>query len=275
MVERVFRFARSGGLLAAVTLCLAPQAASALQFTVNQFVRSNLAAAQADFAALIGPDWTFAVTEGFESTGRPVGQIGVDSAASLSTSVGSFTTLGGKGTGTTAIGVADADNGFDASRTDADRGLNLSIRQNTDNDDNGGRQNTSGGLGHVTYLDSNDTLGMKWTASLGGTAFDRLVFTLTDPTDQGKTLTISAAGHTGSFTIAPPKSNGSIFNVLVAFSSTVTSAELSLAKSGVNDGFSIDNATIGAVPLPAAAWLLLAASGGLIAAKRRRERHAT
>ena len=182
--------------------------------------------------------------------------------------MGSFTTLGGKGSGSTAVDVNNqkVDN--------ATRGLNLSIRQNGDGLDQGGRQNTSVGTGHETYLDSNDTLGIKWMASAGGTAFDRLLFTLTDPSDQGKTLTISAAGFTQKFTIAPRQPNGEIFNVLIGFSSAVTGATISLAKSGLNDGFSIDNATIGAVPLPAAAWLLLGVSGALVAAKRRSARRA-
>ncbi len=112
-------------------------------------------------------------------------------------------------------------------------------------------------------------------ASAGDTAFDRLLFTLTDPSDQGKTLTISASGlHADLHDRNPTEPNGEIFNVLIGFSSAVTGATISLAKNGVNDGFSIDNATIGAVPLPAAAWLLLGVSGALVAAKRRSARRA-
>ena len=118
---------------------------------------------------------------------------------------------------------------------------------------------------------------IKWTVvnSANPTlAFTQLLFTLTDPSDQGKTLTISASGFTQTYTLQPGQSNGRIFNVLIGFSSAVTGATVSLAKNGVNDGFSIDNATIGAVPLPAAAWLLLGVSGALVAAKRRSARRA-
>jgi len=279
-------------LAAAGLIATAPLAATALDFTVMQYGKGDLTTAQSEFADLIGPNWLFAVTEDFEGTlkndaGDTVSapsQIGPDNTASLTTAVGSFTTLNGKdgrattaGTGNTAI---DTSGGKD----DAERGRNLSIRQDGDNQPNGGRQNTSvadyadiDSNDHDTYLDSNDTLGMKWTAGVtdgsgSARAFDRLLFTLTDPADQGKTLTISAGGYTETHEILPRQPNGEIFNVLIAFSDTVTGAEISLEKSGLKDGFSIDNVTVGAVPLPAAAWLLMVASGGLIAAKRRAAR---
>lgn len=265
-------------LCSAVAIALAPISASALDFTVNQFARSDLSGAQSNFADLIGPNWLFTVAEDFEGFSGPR-QIGPDHTESLSTSVGSFTTLNGKpldpddsasairsttpGSGSTAIDTSGGKN-------DDERGRNLSIRQNEDSQPNGGRQNTSSGDDDKTYLDSNDTLGMQWTASdAGGRMFDRLLFTLTDPSDQGKTLTISANGFTQIHTIAPRQPNGEIFNVLIGFSERLESATVWLEKSGRNDGFSIDNATIGAVPLPAAAWLLMFASGSLIAAKRR------
>jgi hypothetical protein len=40
------------------------------------------------------------------------------------------------------------------------------------------------------------------------------------------------------------------------------------------DGFDVDAVGVSVVPLPAAAWLLLGASGALIAAKRRQSRKA-
>jgi hypothetical protein len=261
-------------LLAAGVIATIPLSANALGFTVTQFDRTALGASQTDYNSIKASrfDSIFA-TEDFEDFTDPgqigLGQIGTDDTASLSTAVGSFTTLGGKGSGSTAVDVNNqkVDN--------ATRGLNLSIRQNGDGIDQGGRQNTSDGVGDKNYLDSNDTNGIKWVASAaGGTEFNRLLFTLTDPTDQGKKLTISANGFSETFTIAPREPNGEIFNVLIGFSDKVSSATISMAKNGVNDGFSFDNATIGAVPLPAAAWLLLGVSGALVAAKRRSARRA-
>lgn len=242
-----------------------PFSASALEFDMTQFKSDALADSQTDYSNIKAANiaTVFAI-EDFEGFAK-VGQIGSVGTTKLTTAVGSFTTLGSRGSGNTAIDENNAKG--------ANRGKNIAIRQNGDTHDNGGRQNTSFNTSSdKTYLDSNDTLGFKWVASAGGEMFDRLLFTLTDPGDSGKRLTISAVGFTETFTIAPGQRNGDIFNFLIAFSAPVSTATLSLAKSGTNDGFSIDNIIIGAVPLPAAAWLLLGVTGALFAAKRRSTR---
>jgi hypothetical protein len=252
---------------AVAVLASLPVGANALNFTVTQFADTALTASQTDYSNIRAASFgTIFATEDFEDAKYKVGQIGATDAATLSTAVGTFTTIGGKGTGDTAIDEFNTKT--------SSRGNNLAIREDGDAHPNGGRQNTSfTTASDNTYLDSNDTLGFEWVAGTAdGDLFDRLLFTITDPTDQGKELTISAAGFTKTFTIAPREADGEIFNVLVGFSTGVSSATLLLEKSGTNDGFSFDNATVGAVPLPAAAWLLLAASGGLIAAKRRSAR---
>jgi hypothetical protein len=269
-----------------------PVGASALDFTVTQFSKGNLGDSRVDYGTIVTANFAtvFAVEDFEDSDKFTVGQIGADSTASLSTAVGTFTTLNGKpinpaddadgfygstaGSGTTAIDEFNA--------RGSNKGQNLAIRQNDDEHNNGGRQNTSfttaDGDGNIidnTYLDSNDTRGFRWVAKTDDNdLFDRLLFTLTDPADQGKTLTISAGGFTETYTITPTKPNGEIFNVLIGFSTGVNNATISLAKSGTNDGFSIDNVTVGAVPLPAAAWLLLGVSGALVGAKRRSARKA-
>ena len=297
---------------AVAALASLPFSASALDFTVSQFASGQLGDttgarnvdSRTDYAAIRDETMaTIFATEDFEGFTN-LGQIGEDYTASLSTAVGNFTTLNGKlidpeassggstystdaGSGTTAVdqnnrgrGATDVDN--------SKRGRNLSIRQNGDTDDNGnstdngGRQNTSftngnstDGFTDDTYLDSNDTRGFRWVAKTANSDhFDRLLFTLTDPSDQGKDLTISAGGFSETFEIKARQDNGEIFNVLIGFSTAVNEATISMAKTGLNDGFSVDNVTVGAVPLPAAAWLLIAASGGLIVAKRRQAKKA-
>jgi hypothetical protein len=279
MITAVTRPARLGALAAAAALSLAPVGASALNISMtanSPWAIGQLTEAQDDFTAMIGSQLVFGSEdfEDFETVGQidfydPPGVGENISDSELSTAVGTFTTLGGVGTGATAI---DKNNGKNL----LERGQNLAIRKDDDTPhSNGGRQNTSNGVGDVTYLDSNDTEGFKWTAGIGGSLFNRLWFTLTDPSDQGKTLTITANNNTTqSFQIPSPQINGGIFNIEIAFDSDVSSAMVSLAKNGTNDGFSIDNATVGAVPLPAAAWLLLGVSGALVAAKRRSARHA-
>ncbi|MGY6694776.1 MAG: hypothetical protein ACXIUW_01950 [Roseinatronobacter sp.] len=234
-----------------------------MSFTVTQFAKGNLSASQTDYTTLLSSNFvhTFA-TEDFEGFDT-LGQIGIDGTAVLNTNVGTFTTIGGTGNGSTAVGTNNTN-------SDSDRGRNLSIRQAGDGAPSGGRQNTSfTTAADNTYLDSNDTSGMLWSASAGTNAFDRLLFTITDPSDAGATMKISVAGFDSkTFTIGK-QPDGEIFNVLISFSERVSMAEISLANNRVNDGFSIDNVTIGAVPLPAALWLLLGASGALIVAKRR------
>jgi len=243
---------------AAALLATLPFGANALGISITTF-GNNLAGAQADFNNTLGTFDIFSVVEDFEEIA--LGQI----SGSLNTgTIGSFTTAGGIGSGNSQI----------------DDGTNLAVRdENIGN--TGGRINTSDGVGDTQYLDSNDTRGMIWTASdqAGGQEFDRLLFTLTDPADTGQTLTISSTDENGDEvtfveTIAPPQANGGIFNILISFSDTVAAATVTLEKSDVNDGFSIDNAAIGAVPLPAAAWLLLGVSGALVLGKRRSARRA-
>lgn len=255
------------------TLVSLPFSASALGFAVTQYTSSNFAAAQSNYNTVAAGFLTLA-NEDFEGFSK-AGQIGASRSSVLSTKVGTFTTTsttaGGKGNGSTAIDELNAKG--------ANRGNNIAIRQNGDaaNDPhpNGGRQNTSQGAGHKTYLDSNDTLGIRWVAQLAsGRAFDLLLFTLTDPSDVGRMLTISASGIQQNFVIAPGTANGDIFNVLIRFSSAVTSATVLMQNNGRNDGFSTDNNRIGVVPLPAAVWLLLGVSGVLVVAKRRSARQA-
>jgi hypothetical protein len=242
----------AAGLIAA----LMPASASALGIDVRTF--TSLGTAQTAYATEAAKFATFAV-EDFETA--PLGQI----SGTLNTAVGGFTTLGGTGSGTSAIGTP--------------RGTNLAVRQDSETND-GGRFNTT--LGGSRYLDSNDTNGIRW--SIPGSVpdglglFDRILFTLVDVADQGRILTINALDADGRAynTTRTIMSQGpsTINTVLISFTAPVSIATILLAKNGTNDGFSIDDARVGAIPLPAAAWLLLAASGGLIAAKRRRNRRA-
>jgi len=279
---------------AVAALASLPLSATALDFTVTQFAKSALVDSQGDYKDIRAANFaTVFAVEDFEAAKFKVGQIGADNTALLEdTAVGEFTTLNGKkidptdtslsppsyettaGSGTTAIDENNAKGGS--------RGENLAIRQDGDKHPNGGRQNTSfttsdgsGGFTDKTYLDSNDTRGFRWFAeTANGDVFDRLLFTLTDPSDQGKDLKISAGNFSKTFEIKDRQDDGEIFNVLIGFSEGVDSATISMAKSGLNDGFSADNFTVGAVPLPAAAWLLLGVSGALVGAKRRSARKA-
>lgn len=186
--------------------------------------------------------WGQKTVETFEGFGT--GQI----AGSLATAVGAITTLGGTGTGASVTGD----------------GTNLAVR----NAPNYGRVNTT--TGGSRFLDSNDTLGMVWNVALaGGAMFDRIIFSLSDAADQGARLSIIAGQETLE-TIVGQK-NGAVRLVEIRFGTLVSGATILLSNNGrLNDGFAIDDATVGAVPLPAGGVLLLTALGGLGLARRRK-----
>ena len=214
----------------------------------------------------------FALTEDFEGFG--VGQVAAQNGGygydlntrTLSTKVGTFESKGGEGGGS----IAEPEK--DVSRIE--------------DTDNGGRENTSSetftseGIAsgtHEKYLESNDVPEMAWTASDvdGGRHFDRLLFTLTDAADNNATLTVT--DDNGNEKSVNGLGNNNILTFLVSFADLQSSATVTISNSGSNvsnDGWGVDSATVGAVPLPAAAWLLLGVSGALVAAKRRSARRA-
>lgn len=219
------------GLAAGLGLAALPAAATSIS------VETWSAGAWADATA----GWASRTTESFEGFGP--GEI----AGPLASAVGSFTTLGGHGTGASVTGT----------------GHQLALRDGP----NYGRMNTT--AGGKTFLDSNDTLGLRWTVGLaGGAMFDRIVFSLSDVADQGATLDILAGGSL--LTTLLGQANGAVNLVTIQFGSLVSAAEIRLSNSRTNDGFAIDDATVGAVPLPAGGLLLLSGLGGLALARRRR-----
>lgn len=185
--------------------------------------------------------WSPLTVETFE--GSTPGEIG----GPLATAVGSFTTLGGTGTGTSVTGT----------------GTQLAVRDAP----NHGRVNTTAGGSH--FLDSNDTLGMVWQVGLaGGTMFDRIAFSLSDVADQGASLQILAGGSL--LTTMLGQKNGVTDLVVITFGNLLSSAEIRLVNSRTNDGFGIDDVTVGAVPLPAGGLLLISGLGGLALLRRKR-----
>lgn len=197
------------------------------------------------------------VTETFEG----YSEMNVDN--SFATAVGTFSTLGGTGTGSTVTG---ADFANDGSR--------LALRDGNVFGRTSSTSVLSGNAGDDMFLDSNDTWGITWNVALaGGGMFDRIVFTLTDASDVGATLHVVADGLTQTIS---GLANGARRLVQIDFGSGVSSASIVLAnfRNGsytLNDGFSIDDISVSAVPLPASALLLLGGLGGIAALGRRRK----
>ncbi len=237
--------------LAVAAILLSSGAAQAASISVSSFSAADY---MTQFG-LLGP----VVVENFE--GFAEGNVN-----GLPTAVGTFTTLGGKGSGGT---VTDADPGFPGGND----GTQLAIRDGNVY----GRSSTtsilSGKASDDKFLDSNDTWGIKWLVDIGS-MFDRLIFTLTDATDQKATITISAPGADPVF--FKGKGDGNRQLIVVDFGGAVSSAHITLAntdkdgKPKLNDGFSIDDIAVSAVPLPAPALMLIAGLGALAAFRRKR-----
>jgi hypothetical protein len=178
------------------------------------------------------------------------------------TAVGSFTTLGGTGNGTTCAALS-----FNGPSCD---NIALQFAVPTLN----GQANIipDGGM---WSLNSNDTLGIAWTVNTGR-YFDEVIFALRDPGDQGARRLTIFDGQTKIFdskdqndAFTQTLGNNDVLVVHVAFASAVQEAFINIETSS-NDGFTFDGAAVNVVPLPAGIWMLLAGIGGFAALKRRK-----
>jgi hypothetical protein len=259
-------------LSAAVAGALATSAAASTvpSFSVQYFTGPNsVAAANSEFY-FASPEWT---VETFENPSTLGGNFEEGTTAPLSgasssndgeiedsilSSVGSFTTLGGNGTGTTCTQRLDRM---------GDKCDNIALQFNPSVNGQGNIIPESGNWS----VNTNDTKGLKWTLDNGG-QFSQAVFALRDPGDQNqKTLTIRANGTQIYSEKMPdiPFGNDDVMIVRVFFGMHLSTAEMEIETSE-NDAFTIDGAGLNTVPLPAGVWMLLAGMGGLLAMRRRK-----
>ncbi|MEO9826783.1 MAG: VPLPA-CTERM sorting domain-containing protein [Paracoccaceae bacterium] len=187
------------------------------------------------------------VTEDFE------GFLEGNVANGFATSVGTFSTLGGTGTGGTVTG-ADFDN----------NGSLLAVR---DGNVYGRRSTTSALSGDKSdnmFLDSNDTYGISWMVSLGGSMFDSIALTISDAAEFSMLQVV-----VGEESITLSNFGGSSQKIVeINFDSAVSVASVFFGHSNsnglrTNDGFSLDDIAVSEVPLPASALLLLGGLAGL------------
>ncbi len=235
-------------LLAGSVLAAAGAASAA---TINVSV-SDSATAEADFMALLnGPT----VVEDFDDLGGAYVNGGTDQSAwenkavSFGTDVGTFTLV-----------------------TPGNGGLNVN------NNELMIESNRTGEFGREVlddndfWLDSNDAREVVWTlgAPLTG-SFNAFGFYLADASDisANLTLTFSDGTSTGMDLITYPESNGSLKYVSVTSDMSIVNGTLTFSNSTGNDGWGINNVTVGNLPEPGTLLLMGLGLLGLGAARRR------
>jgi len=258
---------------AAAVLALAASASHASSITVSTFSIT-------DFETLTN-GWViedFEDTGTLSSSGSLVGTLGGDITSDL---VGTFSSTGGTGTGSTcdtnndtagitSPGDPDVDCTTLARTPGSLNGQTNLVPEFTDPDDG-------------FSLNSNDTTGIEWDVQVATPLkFNELAFAIQDPADQGATLVISADdGSVETFVISKDASadvqvagNAEAFLVYIAFDDLITGATVTLLSSKTNDAISFDGASVNAVPLPAAAWLFGSALIGAGIVGRRKKKAA-
>lgn len=234
-------------------------AASAATLQITSFDRSDLTGARAALAAFQnGTDGSVGAGERMRETRQETfaglaAWNGVTGAADPATAVGRFTSLGGKGSGSSAIAGGEHLQVRDASHW------------------RWGRASTSGS--DKAWLDSNDTLGMRWEVG-GPPSFNALAFLLTDVADVGAKFSLKVGDTLFSEVLGASGrlANGSIQLVRILLPQSVSGITVELANNRLNDGFGIDGATVGRVapvPVPPAALLLVSGAAALFGLRRR------
>lgn len=125
------------------------------------------------------------------------------------------------------------------------------------------------------WLDSNDARKVTWTLSNALAGMNAFGFFLADAADIGARLTLwfDDGSFDSSYTINPYTQSGSMGYVSVISSMSIVGASLTFDNSTGNDGWGIDDITVGTVSEPGSILLLSLGLLGLGLARRRAQTH--
>jgi len=192
----------------------------------------------------------------------------VDSNPTFNTNVGTFTLEEAGQVFATSGGFDDGDGNELVSETDGD---NLKI----ESEDTGefGREALSDYQGDF-WLDSNDAKQVNWKFDSGavyGKSFNAFGFYIADPADIQAQLKLKFENGTESdaFTIPFGQDNANVGFVSVTSDVGVSGGTLYFNNSEPNDGWGIDDVTVGRLPEPGTLLLMGLGLLGLGAARRR------
>lgn len=183
----------------------------------------------------------------------------VDSSPTFNTNVGTFT-------------LVDAGQTFTHPDLDANDGDNLKIESDATGEFS---RDVLGADGEGDFwLDSNDAKKVTWDFTSGGvvgTNYDAFGFYVADPSDVAAQLTLhfSDGTYSDALTIPFEQVNGSVGYVTVKSDMSIVGGTLTFDNSASNDGWGIDDVTVGKLPEPGTLLLMGLGLLGLGAARRR------